>query len=121
MTLTESIDEDAALTWFGELGYCCLGAEALTPILSEGERGYYHEAVLVGRLRAALRQIRPKIHGEAREEALRNVLQMDLPWMLSANFRQSRILASLLVSLLPKLQSGELAPAMATNCGGVEA
>lgn len=27
MTLTESIVEDAALTWFGELGHSCLGAE----------------------------------------------------------------------------------------------
>lgn len=41
MTLTESIVEDAALTWFGELGYSCLGAEALTPALSHGERESY--------------------------------------------------------------------------------
>lgn len=39
MSLTESIVEDAALTWFGELGYSCLGAEALTPALSHWERG----------------------------------------------------------------------------------
>jgi hypothetical protein len=38
MSLSESIVEDAALEWFGELGYSCLGAEALTPALSHGER-----------------------------------------------------------------------------------
>jgi hypothetical protein len=41
MSLNESIVEDAALTWFGELGYSCLGAEALTPALSHGERVNY--------------------------------------------------------------------------------
>ena len=38
MSLNESIVEEAALEWFGELGYSCLGAEALTPALSHGER-----------------------------------------------------------------------------------
>ena len=36
--LTESIVEDAALEWFGELGYSCLGAEALAPAHSHGAR-----------------------------------------------------------------------------------
>ena len=48
--LTESIVEDSALTWFRELGYSCLGAEALTPALSHGERESYGEVVLVERL-----------------------------------------------------------------------
>ena len=34
MSLNESIVEDAALEWFGELWYSCPGAEAL----SHGER-----------------------------------------------------------------------------------
>ena len=38
MNLNESHVEDAALEWFGELGYSCLGAEALAPALSHGER-----------------------------------------------------------------------------------
>lgn len=83
MSLTESIVEDAALTWFGELGYSCLGAEALTPALSHGERESYGEVVLVGRLREALRQLNP----------------CSLP---------SRTLATLRDTLLPKLLSGEL-------------
>jgi len=39
MSLNESIVEDAALEWFGELGYSCLGAEALTPTLSHSHPG----------------------------------------------------------------------------------
>ncbi len=61
MSLNESIVEDAALEWFGELGYSCLGAEALTPALSHGERESYGEVVLVGRLREAIRRLNPAI------------------------------------------------------------
>lgn len=32
MSLNESIVEDAALPWFGDLGYSCLAAEALTTL-----------------------------------------------------------------------------------------
>ena len=38
MSLNESIIEDAALEWFGALGYFCLGAEALIPAFSHGEK-----------------------------------------------------------------------------------
>ena len=39
MSLNESIVEDAAFEWFGELGYSWLGAEALAPTLSPADRG----------------------------------------------------------------------------------
>jgi hypothetical protein len=48
MSLNESIVEDAALEWFSALGYSCLGAEALTPALSRGERESYSEVVWWG-------------------------------------------------------------------------
>ena len=103
MSLTESIVEDAALTWFGGLGYSCLGVQALTSTLSQGERESYGEVVLVGWRRETLRQIRPKIPDEAREEALRNVLRLDFPSLLSANSKQARTLGTLREALLPKL------------------
>ena len=71
MSLNESIVEDAALTWFGELGNSCLGAEALTPTLSQGERESYGEVLLVGRLREAIRWLNPAIPEEAREDGMR--------------------------------------------------
>ena len=37
MVLNESIVEDASLTWFAELGYTCLSADALTRPLPWGE------------------------------------------------------------------------------------
>ena len=122
MTLTESIVDAAALTWFGELGYSCLGVQALTPTLSQGERESYGEVVRSRfartltrplpegeKKREALQQIRPKIPGEAREEALRNVLRLDFPSLLSANSKQSRTLTSLRDTRLSELLGGEIA------------
>ncbi len=62
-SLNESIVEDAAIECFGELGYSCLGAEALAPALSHGERESYGEVVL-GRLHAAIRWLNPAIPEE---------------------------------------------------------
>jgi hypothetical protein len=69
MSLNESIVENAALEWFGELGYAvgygphlAPGEHAegtLTPALSQGERESYGESVLVGRLREAIRRLNP--------------------------------------------------------------
>jgi type I restriction enzyme R subunit len=83
MSLNESIVEDAALEWFGELGYSCLGAEALTPTLSQGERESYGEVVLVGRLREAIRRLNPAIPEEAREDALRGGILQFQPNILT--------------------------------------
>ncbi|MEY3277491.1 MAG: hypothetical protein RL153_2759, partial [Verrucomicrobiota bacterium] len=92
MRVTESIVEDAALTWFGELGYSCLGAEALAPTLSQGERASYGEVVLVGRLREALRRLNPTLPEEAREEALRKVLRIATPSLVQTNRAFHRML-----------------------------
>ncbi len=92
MSLNESIVEDAALEWFGELGYSCLGAEALTPALSHGERESYGEVVLVGRLREAILRLNPAIPEEAREEALRKVLRVGTPSLTQTNRAFHRML-----------------------------
>ena len=92
MTLNESIVEDAALEWFGELGYSCLGAEALTPSLSQGEREAYSDVVLVGRLREAIRRLNPAIPDEAREEAVRKLLRVGTPSLTQTNRAFHRML-----------------------------
>ena len=106
MSLTESIVEDAALTWFAELGYSCLGAEALTPTLclrpsplrsgSHGERESYGEVV---RSRFARTLIPAFSH---REKETREALRRLNPAILQSHT---------LDALLPKLLSGELSVA----------
>ena len=56
MTLHESIVEDAALTWFGELGYAVGHGPQLAPGEPAAERDGFGEVVLVGRSREAIRR-----------------------------------------------------------------
>ncbi len=74
MTLNESIVEDAALTWFGELGYAVGHGPQMAPgesVSRAGGKDSFGEVVLVGRLREALQQLNSAIP----DEALRRVLR----------------------------------------------
>jgi len=66
MSLNESIVEDAALEWFGELGYAVGHGPHLAPGEPAAERDGFGEVVLVGRLREAIRRLNPAIPEEAR-------------------------------------------------------
>ncbi len=65
MSLNESIIEDAALEWFGELGYAVGHGPHLAPGEPAAERQSFGEVVLVGRLREAIRRLNPAIPEEA--------------------------------------------------------
>ena len=66
MSLNESIVEDAALEWFGELGYAFGHGARLASDEPAAKRDSFDEVVLVGRLREVVRQRNPAIHEEAR-------------------------------------------------------
>ena len=66
MSLNESHVEDAALEWFGELGYAVGHGPQLAPGEPAAERDSFSEVVLVGRLREAIRRLNPAILEEAR-------------------------------------------------------
>ena len=65
-SLNESIVEDAALEWFGELGYAVGHGPHLAPGEPAAERDGFGDVVLVGRLREAIRRLNPAIPEEAR-------------------------------------------------------
>ena len=79
MSLNKSIVEDAALEWFGELGYAVGHGPHLAPGEPAAERDSFGAVVLKGRLREAIRRLNPAIPEEAREEALRKVLRIATP------------------------------------------
>ena len=64
--LNESIVEDAALEWFGELGYAVGHGPQLAPGEPAAERQLFGEVVLVRRLREAVRRLNPAITEDAR-------------------------------------------------------
>lgn len=79
MSLNESTVEDAALTWFGELGYTIGHGSQMAPGEPTAERDSFGDVVLTGRLRDAIRRLNPVIPIDAREEALRKVLRVATP------------------------------------------
>ena len=85
MSLNESIVEDAALTWFRELGYAVEHGPQLAPGEPAAERDSFGEVVLVGRLRKTIHQLNPDIPEDAREEALRKVLRVATPSLVQTN------------------------------------
>ena len=85
MSLNESIVEDAALEWFGELGYAIGHGPHIAPGEAAAERDSFAEVVLVARLRSALQRLNPAIPEDAREEALRKVLRIGTPSLTQTN------------------------------------
>jgi type I restriction enzyme R subunit len=65
MSLNESIVEDAALEWFGELSYAVGHGPHLAHGEPAAERDSFVEVVLVVRLREAIRRMNPVIPEEA--------------------------------------------------------
>jgi type I restriction enzyme R subunit len=85
MSINESHVEEAALGWFGELGYTVGHGPQLAPGEATAERDSFSEVVLVGRLREAIRRLNFSIPEEAREDALRKVLRVGQPALLQTN------------------------------------
>jgi type I restriction enzyme R subunit len=79
MSLNESIVEDGALTWFGDIGRTIRHGPHIAAGEPAAERASFGELVLLGRLREAIRRLNPAIPEEAREEALRKVLHLATP------------------------------------------
>ncbi len=92
MSLTESIVEDAALTWFGELGYTIGHGPQMAPGEPHAERDGFGEVILAERLREALRRLNPTIPEEAQEEALRKVQRVVTPSLIQTNRTFHRML-----------------------------
>ncbi len=92
MSFNESIVEDAALSWFGELGYAIGHGPEMAPGEPAAERDSFGEVVLSGRLREAISRLNPAIPEEAREDALRKVLRVGTPSLTQTNRAFQRML-----------------------------
>jgi type I restriction enzyme R subunit len=90
--ITESTVEEAALSWFEELGYSILNGPDIAPGELLAERASYADVALAGRLRAAVAKINPNLPEDAREEAVRKVLRSGHPSLIENNRRLHRYL-----------------------------
>jgi type I restriction enzyme R subunit len=82
---TESVVEDAALEWFGELGYSIVHGPEIAPGEPAAERESYEQFILEGRLRDALACLNPDVPQEGLDEAFRKVSRISSPQLVDAN------------------------------------
>ena len=94
MSVTESVVEDAALAWLGELGYVVLHGPDIAvgePAAERTDPGY-RDVVLEGRLRQALAQLNPTVPPEALDDAYRKLTRTDAPSLIERNRAVHRML-----------------------------
>jgi type I restriction enzyme R subunit len=82
---TESVVEEAALSWFGELGYSILSGPAIAPGELLAERDTFNEVVLQKRLQAALYSLNSSIPTEALDETLRKIARPEALSLIANN------------------------------------
>ena len=90
--VVESTVEEAALSWFEELGYGVVHGPDIAPGELFSEREGYGDVVLVKRLREALQRINPDIPAEAIDEAIRRVLHPETASLIENNRRFHQML-----------------------------
>ena len=95
--MTEDQLEQETLGWLKEVGYTHLYGPDIAHDGEFPERDHYRRVVLVERLRSAIAKLNTKVPLAAREDALKQVLELGLPVQLSAN----RLFHRLLVSGVP--------------------
>jgi len=85
--ITESIVEDAALSWLEALGYAVLHGPDIAVGESASERSdpNYRDVVLEGRLRQTLSHLNPDLPAEALEDAYRKITRSDAPSLVERN------------------------------------
>ena len=92
--MTEDQLEQEALGWLAEAGYTHFYGPDIAPDGSSPERADYRQVVLPFRLREAIHRLNPDIPTAAKEDALKQVLDLGIPALLSANRHFHKLLVS---------------------------
>ncbi|HEV2328797.1 MAG TPA: type I restriction endonuclease subunit R [Verrucomicrobiae bacterium] len=92
MSFTESIVEDAALNWFGELDYSVLHGPEIAPGELGAERDSFGEGYLADRVFNALRKLNPTVKADTLDDAFRRITIPDGPNLAAQNRAFHRML-----------------------------
>jgi type I restriction enzyme R subunit len=95
--MTEDQLEQETLAWLSATGYSHVYGPDIAVDGDAPERSNYTQVVLVERLRGTISRLNPLVPLVAREDALRQVLNLDTPVLLSAN----RLFHRLLINGVP--------------------
>jgi len=89
---TESLVEEAGLTWLKGLGWPVAHGPDIAPDMSAAERRDYGEVVLAQRLRDALARLNPELPAEALEDAFRKLTRPEGSDLIQRNRALHRLL-----------------------------
>jgi type I restriction enzyme R subunit len=90
--LSEAQLEAALLAQLTVLGYACASDDLIGPDGKQPERDAYDEVVLKTRLAAAVARLNPALPPEPQADAVRRLIQSELPSLLEENRRLHRVL-----------------------------
>ena len=90
--MTEDQLEQEALGWLADVGYQHRYGPDLAPDGSNPERSDYRQVLLTDRLRQAVAALNPSVPAAAREDAVKQVLDLGTPVLLAANRHFHRLL-----------------------------
>lgn len=90
--LSEAAVEQALLAQFQSLGYTRAYEEVIGPDGKHPERESHDEVILKKRLSTAVSRLNPSVPAEAQQDAVRKVLQSELPALLEENRRLHTLL-----------------------------
>lgn len=92
--MTEDQLEHEALGWLSAVGYQTLSGYDLAPDGSAPERADYRQVLLIERLRGAIGRLNPDVPLVAREDALKQVVDLGVPSQLAANQHFHKLLVN---------------------------
>ena len=92
--MTEDQLEQETLSWLADVGYKHLYGPDIAPDGDNPERSDYRQVVLSFRLREIIYRLNPDIPTAAREDALKQVIDLGIPVLLSANRRLHQLLVT---------------------------
>jgi len=92
--MTEDQLEQEALGWLSDVGYTLLSGYDIAVDGTVPERTDYKNTLLPFRLREAINRLNPSIPANAREDALRQVQDLGIPSLLSANRHFHKLLVN---------------------------
>jgi len=92
--MTEDQLEQEALGWLADVGYTHLYGPDIAIDGDSPERSNYRQVLLLERLRTAVNRLNPAIPAAAREDAVKQVIDLGTPSQLSANRRFHQLLVT---------------------------
>ncbi len=88
--LSEAVLEESLLSQFRALGYATVTGDEIGPDARHPERESHEDVVLLGRLTESVKRLNPGVPAPPRAEAIRKLLQQELPVLLEENRRLHR-------------------------------